>query len=233
MHCDDIGAMPSSPPPLVTLDEVALPLPVLVRALKMRRINHFSRSIIYYLLYLILVCFVVTEHNEVHDAFSQLMQRQPLLAVYARRKDECEKIFAFYAAADKSLENVKQSSTMNIREMSELCDDAKLYDNKFGVRQLVDAFVRVNIEDDVYVQANKANTSTELVFDEFFEVLARMFHTRDSAGRRDRTAKRLLETGGDDAGLELARGFDAWLETSFLPAATLAVKTRRKAGQRT
>ena len=39
------------------------------------------------------------------------------------------------------------------------------------MRDIVNCFVRVNIEDDVYVQSEKSNTSTELVLDEFFEVL--------------------------------------------------------------
>ena len=47
-----------------------------------------------------------------------------------------------------------------------------------GTEFVLNCFVRVNIEDDVYIQSDKANTSTELDFDEFFEVLARMYQTR-------------------------------------------------------
>ena len=89
---------------------------------------------------------------------------------------------------------------------------------------MVAAFVRVNIEDDLYIQSNKANTSTELDFDEFFEVLARMHHSREG-GEKTKKAKRLLD---EDEGLEMARNFDAWLARSFFPAATEAIKTRRK-----
>lgn len=170
------------------------------------------------------------ELDLLHDAFSRLMELQPMRAVYGRRRAECDRVFIYYSAADKSLEHVRHSTTMNIREMAELCDDAGLYDAKFGVRSLVDAFGRVNIEDDVYVQTDKANTSTELVADEFFEVLARMYHTRWAGGSKQRSAKKLIEGESEDAGLELARGFDAWLQESFLPAANSAIKTRKKAG---
>ena len=170
---------------------------------------------------------VRVELDLLHDAFAKLMLRQPLLAVHARRRAECERVFAFYAQADKTIHAAKAMTTMNMPEMAYLMEDANLYDSKFGVRLLVDAFVRVNIEDDVYIQDDKKNTSTELVYEEFFEVLARMYFTREGGPRNKKPpVKKLLETGED--GLELARGFDQWLEVRFLPAAAAAIKKRKK-----
>ena len=176
----------------------------------------------------ILAPHVNDELDLLHDAFSHLMGKQPMLAVFSRRRLECERVFWFYAAADKSLGAAKATTTMNMAELSYLMEDTKCFDSKFGVRQLVDAFVRVNIEDDVYIQADKANTSTELVFEEFFEVLARMYYAREGGPRNRKPSVKLLLESGED-GLELARGFDAWLQVGFLPAAFDAIKTRKKA----
>ena len=130
-------------------------------------------------------------HDELellHDAFSKLMQLQPYTGVYNRRRALVEPVFRYYAGVDITLGNEKKLATMNVRELSELCDDAHLFDGKFGVREMVMAFVRVNIEDDIYIQADKQNTSTELVLDEFFEVLARMHYAREG----------LMYAGGGD-----------------------------------
>jgi hypothetical protein len=168
---------------------------------------------------------VIDELDLLHDAFSKLIGLQPYLAVYQRRKASLERVFAVYAAADKSLGAVSASSTMNIREMSEFCDECKLFDGgKVSQRDMINAFSRVNIEDDVYVQSDKANTSTELTYDEFFEVLARMHHAREG-GEKRRKARSILE---EDEGLDLARKFDAWIEGGLLPVAAEAIKARKK-----
>ena len=120
------------------------------------------------------------ELDLLHDAFSRMMLLQPMIACFERKKAEVEKVFKYYAAADQSLEGKRALATMNIGELAQLFDDAKLFDAKFGVRDIVNCFVRVNIEDDVYVQSEKSNTSTELVLDEFFEVLARCYHIQTS-----------------------------------------------------
>ena len=99
-----------------------------------------------------------------------------------------------------------------------------MYTMQLSMRDMVNAFSRVNIEDDVYIQTDKSNTSTELTFDEFFEVLARMHHAREG-GEQKMKAKRILE---EDEGLELARSFDAWLESNFLPAANEALSARKR-----
>ena len=109
-----------------------------------------------------------------------MMLLQPMIACFERKKAEVEKVFKYYASADQSLEGKRALATMNIGELAQLFDDAKLFDAKFGVRDIVNCFVRVNIEDDVYVQSEKSNTSTELVLDEFFEVLARCYHIQTS-----------------------------------------------------
>lgn len=39
--------------------------------------------------------------------------------------------------------------------------------------------LQVNIDDELYVQEDEDNTATELVFDEFEEIVGRMFHLRE------------------------------------------------------
>lgn len=55
---------------------------------------------------------------------------QPYLAVANKRKAAVERVFVVYAAADKSMGNAAASSTMNFREMSELCEDTKMFEGK-------------------------------------------------------------------------------------------------------
>lgn len=166
-------------------------------------------------------------HDELdllHDWMSKLMALQPFVAVYRKRRSELEKVFRHYAAADQA--HYKQLGTINLQELTQFAEDCKLFDTKFGLRDLVSAFVRVNIEDDIYVQEDKSNTSSELVYDEFFEALARMFHFREG-GERKKKAKRHFE---EDEGCGLARRFDVWLQESVLPPAFEAIRNRKKPG---
>ena len=98
------------------------------------------------------------------------------------------------------------------------------------VREMVHAFTLVNIEDDIYVQSDRANTSTELVYDEFFECLVRMFQMRYAKEHPGSRLKRMLDTGGDD-GLDLACKLDEWLGKTFLVNAFAAIKAKKKANK--
>ena len=178
---------------------------------------------------------VLTEHcleelDLLHDAFSKMLILQPYLAVGLKRHAELKRLFDFYSAEDQSsAKDRKALTTMNMSEMAEMCEDAKIYDNSFGVRDMVSAFVRVNIEDDIYIQDDKKNTSTELVYDEFFECIARMhfsiFLNRPGQASYDDDAQLLLD---EDEGLGVARKFDAWLESILLPNCFAAIKDRKK-----
>ena len=63
-----------------------------------------------------------------------------------------------------------------IRELGELCVDADIYDDNFQIRDLISAFVKVNIDDDIYYQNDMNNSSAELIFEEFEEIVARVFY---------------------------------------------------------
>ena len=162
---------------------------------------------------------VLEELHLVTDEFSEQMETKLMRAVLAKHQPKLEGVFGVYGAADVSLAARAASATMNIKEMGALCEEAGMYDTSFGIRELVAAFVKVNIDDELYEQSEEGNTSSELVYDEFEEVVARIFYTK--VWLRTPAAERpdLLETG-----------FDAWLADEFVPRALDAVK-RRKKGQ--
>ena len=159
---------------------------------------------------------VYDELDLLNDPFSVLVPKQPLLAALRKHRAPLEKIFVYYAAQDVSLGAEK--TTMNLRELMVLCEDGALIDSYLGLRDVVNAFARVNIEDDLYAQSDAKNLSTELVFDEFFEVLARLYKVRAFG------AHSVIM----DEGLELARGFHAWLKQDLYPAVNAAIKQRKK-----
>ena len=164
-----------------------------------------------------LVDHVTRELDLVSDTFSQLMVMQPMAAVLRKHRLDVERIFGYYAGVDKSLG--AETATMNARELQILCEDAKIFKSGgLSLREMVNAFARVNIEDDLFEQEDKLNTSTELVFDEFWEALARMYRARDWS-KADYAR---------EEGLEFARGFHGWLGNTLVPTLITAIKTRRK-----
>jgi hypothetical protein len=158
------------------------------------------------------------------DAFSDVMGGRLMGAVLRKQEPMMRSVFNVYACADQSLAAVQGtgSSTMNIKEMGELCEEAALLDTKFGSRELIAAWVRVNIDDELYEQDEEGNTSSELVYDEFAELVARIFYGREWL--RLPLSERNLQ--------QVELGFNSWLEGCFLPAAqgsSKMVAARKKA----
>ena len=165
---------------------------------------------------------VTIELDLVNDSFSRQMAMQPMAAVLRKHRADCERFFRYYAGVDKSLG--AETTTMNMRELLALCEDARLFIAEPGKtplsqREMVSAFARVNVEDELYEQDDQLNTSTELVFDEFFEALARMYRAKD-------WAKKPIDA---DEGLEFARGFHGWLLEELEPKLLAAIKVRKMA----
>ena len=63
-----------------------------------------------------------------------------------------------------------------VRELNEMCEDIEIFDQTFTTMKLLAIFCKVNIDDDLFEQEEEENTSTELVFEEFEEVVARIFN---------------------------------------------------------
>lgn len=108
---------------------------------------------------------------------------------------------------------------MSIDEFTFLCEDMKMFDKAYGVRDMLTAFIKVNIDDELYEQPEEENTPTELVYDEFAEMIARLFHEREWLPR---TQKQRLSS--------LAMAFGNWLEADFVPRALEAVQRHKATG---
>lgn len=122
---------------------------------------------------------VTTDLDLIDDDLGVRLRRGPAFAAVLHKYNAPLKAtFRAYAAADKasSAQARRALATMNIRESHELCTDLKLYDREFGVRDLLGSFVRVNVEDEIYVQEESQDSASELVFDEFEELVGRIFH---------------------------------------------------------
>ena len=153
---------------LIRLAAVYLPNPELSLGEKLRRLCSIH-----------VADHVLRELELVNDPFSRLHMASHLLqAVLTKHSHPLRRIFNAYSAADQqsSVAARRALTTMNVRELHSLCDDVELYDAGFTVRDVLVAFVRVNIDDDLYYQASADDSSSELVFDEFEEVVARLFH---------------------------------------------------------
>ena len=87
---------------------------------------------------------------------------------------------------------------------------------------VVASFVKVNIDDELYVQEDEDNSSAELVYDEFEEVVARMYNLREFSR---------LPAAEQNEPNALENGFDAWLESYFVPMGMGALKLRKKSNR--
>ena len=113
-----------------------------------------------------------------HDGFAERMHTPLMTAVLSRHQAGLRRSFDHFAKADRTQLTSACASTVNISEMIDLCDAAGLIDTTFGTRELIAAFVRVNVDDEIYVQQRRENTSAELILDEFVELLVRVYHGR-------------------------------------------------------
>jgi hypothetical protein len=122
----------------------------------------------------------------------QLMESQPLQRLLQNEIGRLAKCFELFAKEDKGhgtsgttrgrnkeLHKASTSGqmTMNIIEFESFCTDGGMIDGRGQIGASLSkndarhAFVEVNVDDDLWEQADAANTSDELLFDEFQETL--------------------------------------------------------------
>ena len=153
------------------------------------------------------------------DAFSLVMKDRRVLAVLRKYEPQLRSIYACYSGVDLSIGASGTLNTMNIKEMGDTCTDCGLFDSpEFGKLDMIAAFVRVNIDDELYEQHEPCNSPTELEFDEFCEMVARAWN--GIVWSRLPSEKR--ETG------DVALALQSWLCETFLPRALGSVATRMK-----
>ena len=78
------------------------------------------------------------------------------------------------SGASASSKNDPTANTMDMPEYMKFLQAAELLDQSLTVREARAIFVQVNLDDDMYVQEDSANNSSELVLDEFVECLVRI-----------------------------------------------------------
>ena len=166
-----------------------------------------------------------TELNLVSDTFQeQVMAGRAMKCVLHKHRDDMQRIFDCYAGEDARKANFQNTrppcTTLTIQHLHQMGNDfpGSLYNSRFGLREMVSAFVRVNIDDELYEQDNEADSSSELIFDEFEEVVARIFNSREWEEDGDRSIIRDLARQARLGATSLEQAFDIWLEDSFLPA---------------
>ena len=127
---------------------------------------------------------VYDELQLVKDSFNDTMRTRQMGSVLDHHGPQLREIFKAYAAADTEGDGTAASKreakatldTMNVRELNEMCEDIEIFDQTFTTMKMLAIFCKVNIDDDLFEQEDEENTSSELVFEEFEEVVARIFN---------------------------------------------------------
>jgi len=156
------------------------------------------------------------------DALSEVMAGKRMAAVLRRHQKELERIYTFYAAGDQSLAARGALDSLNVKEMAMLCEDLCLFDSKYGAREMLAAFVRVNIDDELYEAEEEGEEGdgdeSELSYSEWTEMLVRIFNGREWAHLPKE------ERGSGD--FEMA--FSGWIDNCFVPTAHVAIKQKKR-----
>lgn len=161
------------------------------------------------------------------DGFTDVVHGKPTQAVLRQHHDALRKAFDFYAAQDMSSVDAKGAlDTINVTEMTEMCEDAGIFDAETGpysFRDMVTAFVKVNIDDEIYEarEDDEDNDASELSYEEFKEIIFRMFFTKYWRPHQLAAGKRAEDWEG------VEQAFEGWLADYFIPATKMAMKKRQ------
>mgnify|MGYP002634486791 CR=1 FL=1 len=92
---------------------------------------------------------VLNELRLIDDEFGARMRTRAMGAVLNRYGAQLKHIFTAYSAADQSSSIAARHAlaTMNVIELNELCEDVEILDTTYTVRDMLAAFVKVNIDD--------------------------------------------------------------------------------------
>ena len=129
------------------------------------------------------------------DDIDDRMESKEMAAVLESHAGELQKIFVHYAAADKTAFDGAQQDTINMVEWQQLMRECGLFDGVSTVRTATAAFVKVNMDDDLYDNegGEEGDSAEELVYGEFVECVARV------AAERCKVQNKLSENYQDNA----------------------------------
>jgi hypothetical protein len=172
---------------------------------------------------------LVDEKIKAHKCFSQLsddiderMESSEIQAVLEAHDGPLKQIFVHYAAADKTSFDGAEQDTINMIEWQQLMRECGLFDGVSTVRTATAAFVKVNMDDDLYDDAGgeEGDSAEELVYDEFVECVVRV------AAERERTKKNLHTNEQDDG--RFAEMAEAFIREELVPMFMTRVKGKSK-----
>ena len=149
------------------------------------------------------------------ESITALCRTRMVRAAFIRHRKELQATYALYARADKLVADGRPS-TMSLEEYLALVRETQLIDAQFPLRTVVEAFVLVNLEDELFINANEADLHTELVYDEFCELVVRI-------------AREKLQPL-DALTVPFATALDGWLTHDFMPRCRQARQRRLVTG---
>jgi len=215
------GATQAKAPPLVAVDDVRLGqhqfVHALIRVSWVRYKEHVEPSTA------LASCFgrltreclegLAERVSAAQEEVRELCKSRGVRAALLHHRKELKATYVLYARIDK-LEVGGHAATMSLAELMSLLKETGLLDLKLNPRVIAEAFVHVNMEDELYVNANKDDISSELVYDEFCELIVRI-------------AREKLPV--DELEVEFGVALDTWLGLDFMPRAR-AARQRRLGG---
>eukprot|EP00736_Rhodelphis_marinus_P005974 Rmarinus@m.8962 len=139
------------------------------------------------------------------DALIEAIGSREVKEMVSEHRDFVSRLFLRYATMNQRGVTRKQrkveDQSIDVMEYEAMLKELDLYNDDFTTREARTIFVNVNVDDDIYEQADANNNSSVLVLDEFEEVMVRI--SVEYAGVEKSTVQ----------GLQLARIFDEFVES--------------------
>ena len=150
-----------------------------------------------------------------------LASRAARAALLLHHHDELVATYKVYARTDKYAAGGR-TDAMSYAELMMLVKDTSLLDERLSVAQLTIAYLQVNLEDEIYVQADKGDVAGQLTYEEFAEFITRVGY--------EKTVVALSSLPQDDEDapppdkVPFGKALYMWLTLEFMPRARQARK---------
>eukprot|EP00735_Rhodelphis_limneticus_P014677 TRINITY_DN8746_c0_g1::TRINITY_DN8746_c0_g1_i1::g.23929::m.23929 TRINITY_DN8746_c0_g1::TRINITY_DN8746_c0_g1_i1::g.23929 ORF type:complete len:644 (-),score=196.67,sp/Q9NES8/PPP5_CAEEL/31.15/1e-08,TPR_2/PF07719.12/0.0027,TPR_2/PF07719.12/1.8,TPR_2/PF07719.12/0.093,TPR_11/PF13414.1/4.8e-06,TPR_11/PF13414.1/7.6e-05,TPR_1/PF00515.23/0.012,TPR_1/PF00515.23/58,TPR_1/PF00515.23/0.0013,TPR_9/PF13371.1/0.3,TPR_9/PF13371.1/0.00044,TPR_9/PF13371.1/5e+03,TPR_14/PF13428.1/0.87,TPR_14/PF13428.1/1.3e+03,TPR_14 len=111
------------------------------------------------------------------DHITHALSSKELKTVLEHQRDFLQRLFVRYATMNQAMAKRNrraENASIDFGEYEYMLKELSLYNDGFTTREARRIFVHVNVDDDLYEQADKNNNSSVLVYDEFEEVMVRI-----------------------------------------------------------
>jgi len=114
--------------------------------------------------------------GDLEDNISLMMEWPQVENVLLQHEETLRQAFLNYCVSPEEMKPGMEAmgEMMNMSEFMSFLTAAGLLDKALTVREARGIFVQVNLDDDLFVQEDSNNSSSELVLDEFIECLVRV-----------------------------------------------------------